>query len=83
MAEWNTIKQDFIKWLKAEEIDFNEDSKDFAPLKFKEKFKLFIEKEGENVNMDSFIKTNDKDNKLVTKMVSDYADDLDKDSKAF
>ncbi|MBQ7286724.1 MAG: hypothetical protein IJW73_03080 [Candidatus Gastranaerophilales bacterium] len=58
MAEWFEIKEDFIKWLKTQDVDFNENDKEYAPIKYSKQFKLFIEKHDgdENLNMDSFTK---------------------------
>ena len=88
MAEWGEINAKFIDWLKTQDVGFKEGDKDFAPIKYKEQFKLFIEKhdDDENLNMDSFTKTKenkDKDDTLADEMVKDYIAELDKDDDVF
>ena len=85
MAQWGEIKQNFIDWLKTQDVDYKDSERGIAHIKYKDQFKLFIEKHDgdDNLNMDSFTKTKDGDNTLAEDMVKDYVANLDKDDKAF
>lgn len=86
MAEWGDINKKFIAWLETQpDIKKEEIDKGFAAVKFGEKFKLFIEKhdDDEDLNMDSFTKTKNKNNELVDDMMKDYVASLDKNDKVF
>ena len=67
-----------INWLKTQDVDFNENDKDFAPIKYSKQFKLFIEKHDgdENLNMDNFVKQNTQ--KMETD--NDKANQLEKEN---
>lgn len=86
MAEWGDINKKFIAWLETQpDIKKEEIDKGFAAVKFGEKFKLFIEKhdDDEDLNMDSFTKTKNKNNELADDMMKDYVASLDKNDKVF
>ena len=40
----NQIKKGFIEWLKNQNVGYNENDKEFAPIKYSEQFKLYINK---------------------------------------
>jgi len=92
MSDWSKIKAGFIEWLKTQDVNYDEKDKDFAPIKYSEQFKLYINKEDgdDTTNMDSFtkqLKTEDgKENTkktLFDSMVEDYINNLQKDDAVF
>lgn len=88
MSDWSTIKKGFIEWMKKQDSDFKETDKDFAPIKYKEQFKLYIEKhdDDDNVNMDSFTKSaveNTNNKTLFDNMFDDYINNLETSDVVF
>lgn len=88
MSDWSTIKKGFVEWLKKQDSDFKETDKDFAPIKYKEQFKLYIEKHDndDNVNMDSFTKSvveNTNNKTLFDNMFDDYISNLETSDVVF
>lgn len=85
MSDWSTIKKGFIEWLKTQDSDFKETDKDFAPIKYSEKFKLYIEKhdDDETVNMDSFTKNSTDSKTLFDNMFDDYINELSTSDAVF
>lgn len=85
MSDWSTIKKGFIEWLKTQDSNFKETDKDYAPIKYSEKFKLYIEKHDndDSVNMDSFTKSTADSKTLFDNMFDDYISGLDSSDVVF
>ena len=96
MSDWSEISKGFQRWLKENPdisgVKFDENDKDFAPIKYKDAFKLFIAKYdgNEDLNIDSFSKSTkpedikkDEKNTLLKDMMSEYVGTLEKGDKVF
>lgn len=85
MSDWSTIKKGFIEWLKTQDSNFKETDSDYAPIKYNEKFKLYIEKHDndDSINMDSFTKNTTDSKTLFDSMFDDYISELNSSDAVF